>query len=244
MSVLVVIPARYASTRFPGKPLAILGDKPMIQHVYEKVMLAKGVDKAVVATDDKRIYEKVTAFGGEVMMTSDKHQNGTDRVAEVAEHFTDYDIVINVQGDEPFLDPTDIEKLVLLLENDNNPIATLATAIKTSKSLFDANTVKVIFDQNAQAIYFSRHPIPFDRNAENENWIKNRVYFKHIGIYGFRRNVLLEVANLAPSALEKSESLEQLRWIENGYSIAVGITDKDAFGIDTPEDMAEAIRRL
>ena len=238
MKVLAVIPARYASTRFPGKPLVDIKGKTMIQRVYEQVTQANWVTKVVVATDDERIFQHVKSFGGEVKMTAENHQSGTDRCAEVSLQFTDYEIVVNVQGDEPFLAPADIDQVIQpFLEQENLNITTLGTPIKDPANLFDVNVVKVVKAANQQALYFSRQAIPYLRNVPKENWLQQRSFYKHLGIYGFRRETLLALTQLPVSALEKAESLEQLRWLENGHAIHVGITENDSTGIDTPEDL-------
>lgn len=242
--ILAVIPARYASTRFPGKPLADIGGKSMIQRVYEQVCQSKKVTVAVVATDDERIYEHVRSFGGEVRMTRADHPSGTDRCAEVARDFQQLSFVLNVQGDEPFIQPEQIDLLADTLTGHSNfPIATLAKKIEQTDVLFNPNVVKVVFSDTNGAIYFSRHPIPFVRGAAPENWLSQHVFYKHIGLYGFHRAILQDIARLAPTPLEHAESLEQLRWLEHGLPIAVGVTALETMGIDTPEDL-EKIGRL
>jgi 3-deoxy-manno-octulosonate cytidylyltransferase (CMP-KDO synthetase) len=236
--ILAVIPARYASTRFPGKPLVSIQGKSMIQRVYEQVKLCKKVDKILVATDDFRIFEAVEAFGGEVMMTKSDHVSGTDRCAEVAKKYKSAQFIINVQGDEPFIQPEQIELLISTLQaSKQTQIATLAKKIEKDDVLFNPNSVKVVFGADKKALYFSRHPIPYLRGIAENAWLEQQNYFKHIGLYGFQRKTLLKIARLKPSILEKAESLEQLRWLENGYKIGVGITDLETIGIDTPEDL-------
>jgi 3-deoxy-manno-octulosonate cytidylyltransferase (CMP-KDO synthetase) len=236
--ILAVIPARFASTRFPGKPLVLIQGKTMIQRVYEQVKLCKKVDKIVVATDDLRIFEAVEAFGGEVMMTQEDHVSGTDRCAEVAKKYKTAQYILNVQGDEPFIQPEQIELLIATLQaTKQTQIATLAKKIEKHDVLFNPNSVKVVFGEDKLALYFSRHPIPYLRGQEQENWLNQQDYYKHIGLYGFQRKTLLKIAQLQPSTLEKAESLEQLRWLENGYKIGVGITELETVGIDTPEDL-------
>ena len=242
--ILAVIPARYASTRFPGKPLVDIGGKTMIRRVYEQVTQSRRVDAAVIATDDERIYEHVLSFGGEVRMTRAAHPSGTDRCAEVARHFPKAKFILNVQGDEPFVQPEQIDLLADTLTGSSKfAIATLAKKIEQPEMLFNPNVVKVVFSEQNGAIYFSRHPIPFVRGAEPENWLAQQVFYKHIGLYGFRRKTLLDIARLSPTPLERAESLEQLRWLENGLRIAVGVTELETTGIDAPEDL-EKIRRL
>jgi 3-deoxy-manno-octulosonate cytidylyltransferase (CMP-KDO synthetase) len=238
MKILGIIPARYASTRFPGKPLKLINGKSMIQRVYEQVSAADLIDKVIVATDDERILAHVEGFGGAVKMTADTHQSGTDRCAEVIADFqNEYDIVINIQGDEPFIQPVQIDSLAQFMIDTDFQIGTLAKLIgENSANIFNSNVVKVIFGQR-RAIYFSRHPIPYIRNHAEENWMSHHDYYKHVGMYAFRTKTLLEVAKLKPSDLEKAESLEQLRWLENGYSIGIQTTDIETIGIDTPEDL-------
>ena len=237
--ILAVIPARYASTRFPGKPLVDIGGKTMIRRVFEQVMQASLVDRAIVATDDERIRDHVRAWGGEVMMTRSDHPSGTDRCAEVARKFPDADFVLNVQGDEPFVQPQQINLLAETLTGDRRfSIATLAKKMEQPDMLFNPNVVKVVFaEQSGAAIYFSRHPIPFVRGASPEEWMTQQPFYKHIGLYGFRRSTLLRIARLQPTPLERAESLEQLRWLEYGLRIRVGITNLETVGIDTPEDL-------
>jgi 3-deoxy-manno-octulosonate cytidylyltransferase (CMP-KDO synthetase) len=236
--ILAVIPARFASTRFPGKPLVLIQGKTMIQRVYEQVKLCKKVDKIVVATDDLRIFEAVEAFGGEVIMTKSDHVSGTDRCAEVAKKYKSATYILNVQGDEPFIQPEQIELLIATLQATKQvQIATLAKKIEKNDVLFNPNSVKVVFGEDKLALYFSRHPIPYLRGQEQENWLNHQNYYKHIGLYGFQRKTLLKIAQLQASTLEKAESLEQLRWLENGYKIGVGITELETMGIDTPEDL-------
>jgi len=242
--ILAVIPARYASTRFPGKPLVDIGGKTMIRRVYEQVLQSRRVDAAVVATDDERIYEHVLSFGGAVRMTRAEHPSGTDRCAEVAGHFPEAKFILNVQGDEPFVQPEQIDLLAdTLTGSEQFSIATLAKKIEQQEMLFNPNVVKVVFSEANGAIYFSRHPIPFVRGAEPANWLSRQVFYKHIGLYGFRRETLLDIAALSPTPLERAESLEQLRWLENSLRIAVGVTELETVGIDSPEDL-EKMRGL
>ncbi len=236
--ILAVIPARYASTRFPGKPLVLIEGKTMIQRVWEQVAQSSRVTEAVVATDDERIAAHVEAFGGRVMRTRSDHPSGTDRCAEVAQLFPKADFVLNIQGDEPFVQPQQIDLLTdTLCEDAAFSIATLAKRIEQPEALFNTNIVKVVFAENGRALYFSRHPIPFLRGQEPENWLTQYNFFKHIGLYGFRRETLLQIAGLSPTPLERAESLEQLRWLENGLAIRVGQTDLETIGIDLPEDL-------
>jgi len=238
MKTLGIIPARYASTRFPGKPLVKIGDKTMLQCVYAQAMLASRIDEVIVATDDDRIFDHVKNFGGNVIMTDENHQSGTDRCAEVARHIEGYELIVNIQGDEPFIDPAQIDLVVEPLQKEAQ-IATLAKKIETKDALFNPNIVKVVFDKKHRAMYFSRNPIPYVRGVLESEWLKIADHYKHIGLYGFSRRTLLEISNLRPGNYELWESLEQLRWLENGYEIYVGITNKETIGIDTPEDLAK-----
>lgn len=236
MKSLGIIPARYASTRFPAKPLVDIGGKTMIQRVYEQARKCQ-LDHVVVATDDERIASTVRSFGGEVVMTDTSHQSGTDRCAEVALNLPDYEIIINIQGDEPFIDPEQISLVKSCFTDENVQLATLIKAIHTDEELFNPNIPKVVVNTRMQAIYFSRHPIPYLRNAGQANWGKLHQFYKHIGIYGYTRAVLLAITKLPPSPLELAESLEQLRWLENGYQIQTKVTGLETIAIDTPEDL-------
>ena len=237
---LILIPARYASTRFPGKPLVEIQGKPMVQHVYEKAIAVAG--QVYVATDDARIYETVQAFGGKAVMTSSDHQSGTDRCFEAyvkvkEELQRDLEVIVNVQGDEPFIYPGQIETLIARFANTEIQIATLAKPFEENEEIFDPNKVKVVFSRQGMALYFSRSPIPFCRGMEQEKWLATTSYYKHVGMYAYRPEVLQAVTALPRGVLEQAESLEQLRWLENGYKIAVGITHHESIGIDTPEDL-------
>lgn len=242
MRSIAIIPARYASTRFPAKPLAKLGGKLVIERVYEQV--SKCVERAVVATDDERIYDAVMGFGGEAVMTSTEHRSGTDRCREAYDKLGyEADIVINVQGDEPFIQPEQIEALKACFENEATQIATLVKPFAESdgvEALENPNSPKVVVDEDMCALYFSRSVIPYLRGVERSEWLHHHTFYKHIGIYAFRAEVLREVTALPQSSLEKAESLEQLRWLENGYKIGVGISNIETIGIDTPEDLARA----
>ena len=242
LKFIVVIPARYASTRFPGKPLALLGGKPVIQHVYEQV--SGVVENVVVATDDERIYEAVEAFGGRVVMTSTNHKSGTDRCWEAYQkQGEEYDVVINVQGDEPFIAHSQLRAIMDCFNDETTDIATLVKPFTEEdgiEALENPNSPKVVLDKQSRAIYFSRSVIPYLRGVEREQWLKKHTYYKHIGMYAFRADVLRQVTSLEQSPLELAESLEQLRWLENGYKIGVGISDVETVGIDTPEDLQKA----
>lgn len=249
MKFIAIIPARYASTRFPAKPLAMLGGKRVIERVYEQV--AGVLDDAVVATDDERIFDAVRAFGGKVEMTSTAHRSGTDRCWEAyCKQGGEFDVVVNVQGDEPFIQPSQLEALKHCFDNENIDIATLVKPFEPSdgiEALENPNSPKVALDSEGCAIYFSRSVIPYLRGIEREKWLTEHTFYKHIGIYGFRTDVLRAVTALPQSTLERAESLEQLRWLENGYKIGVGISNVETIGIDTPEDLARAeefLRRM
>ncbi|MBQ2036378.1 MAG: 3-deoxy-manno-octulosonate cytidylyltransferase [Alistipes sp.] len=242
MKFIAIIPARYASTRFPGKPLAKLGGKLVIQRVYERVTSV--ISNAVVATDDERIYAAVESFGGKVVMTSENHKSGTDRCWEAYQkQGEEYDVVINVQGDEPFIAESQLRSIMACFEDEATDIATLVKPFAESDGLAalqNPNSPKVVLDNESRAIYFSRSVIPYLRGVEPEEWLSKHTFYKHIGMYAFRREVLREVTALPQSTLEKAESLEQLRWLENGYKIGVGVTNIETVGIDTPEDLERA----
>jgi 3-deoxy-manno-octulosonate cytidylyltransferase (CMP-KDO synthetase) len=237
LKAIGIIPARYASTRFPGKPLVDIAGKSMIQRVYEQASKAKSLSKVVVATDDVRIADEVKRFGGEFVFTSPEHQSGTDRCAEVIEQLPGYDIVINIQGDEPFIEPAQIELLASCFTEEKVQLATLIKSINSQESVYNPNSPKVVIDINGRAMYFSRSPIPFIRNGEPGVWAEKHQFYKHIGIYGYRTESLKAITKLPPSSLEIAESLEQLRWIENGFYIQTKITDLETVAIDTPEDL-------
>ena len=246
MRFVAIIPARYASTRFPGKPLADMAGKPMIQRVYEQVK--KALDEVWVATDDVRIFETVESFGGKAVMTSAEHRSGTDRIQEAYSKIGGgFDVIINVQGDEPFIQPEQIEALKNCFDSKNVELATLVKAFKKGDgfdALFNPNSPKVVINKKNEAIYFSRSIVPYIRDAHHTEWLDKHTFYKHIGMYAYRSDVLAEITKLPQSSLEKAESLEQLRWIENGYCIRVGYTTVETIGIDTPEDMEKAIAFL
>jgi 3-deoxy-D-manno-octulosonate cytidylyltransferase len=238
--VVVVIPARYGSTRLPGKPLVQLAGKPMIQRVYERAKLAKQANQVIVATDDERIVKAVEAFGGEARMTRTDHRTGTERVAEVAAH-VEGDIFVNVQGDEPLLDPAAVDTAVAsLLEEPVASISTVATPIKTPGDIMDPNVVKTVLDFDGNALYFSRAPIPWVRDTASKTLVR---HLKHLGLYVFQREALLEYATLPQGELERIEQLEQLRWMENGWKIRVAEVEHDAVSVDVPEDV-ERVEKL
>ena len=242
MKFIAIIPARYASTRFPAKPLAMLGGKRVIERVYEQV--AGVLDDAVVATDDERIYDAVRVFGGKVEMTSTEHRSGTDRCWEAyCKQGGEFDVVVNVQGDEPFIQPSQLEAIKQCFDRPDTDIATLVKPFSKADgiaALKNPNSPKVVIDNQMRALYFSRSVIPYLRGVEEQEWLLRHTYYKHIGIYGFRTEVLRAVTALPQSSLEMAESLEQLCWLENGYKIGVGISEVETIGIDTPEDLARA----
>jgi len=244
MKFIAVIPARYQSTRFPGKPLALINEKPMIQWVYENVV--KAVSEVWVATDDERIFKVVENFGGKAVKTLSTHQSGTDRCAEAARiiiNQTDFDVVINVQGDEPFIQPSQIELLKSCFSTDAE-IATLIKKIETTEELFNPNRPKVVTDNRQNALYFSRSSIPFVRGVENKNWLEEHTFWAHIGMYAYKTEVLQKISKLKQGKLEQAESLEQLRWLENGFKIKTAVTEHQSIGIDTPEDLIHALQLL
>jgi 3-deoxy-manno-octulosonate cytidylyltransferase (CMP-KDO synthetase) len=256
MSVIVLIPARYASTRFPGKPLALLRGIPLIQHVYQNALKCSRAEEVIVATDSETIFEKVLSFGGKAVMTSEKHDSGTDRLAEVAASMS-CDIIVNVQGDEPLVRPEMIDEVISALDDDRADLGTLAIPVYDSREIFDPNVVKVVFGPEGFAWYFSRAPVPYCRDewkasvTGNELRVTSRYMdssvshqdsvnyycFKHVGIYSYRRDALLRLASLPPSRLETIEKLEQLRALENGLRIKVRETSFETIGVDTPEDL-------
>jgi len=239
-----IIPARYASSRFPGKPIALIGDKPMIQRVYEQAM--KSIDNLYVATDDKRISDVVLDFGGKVVMTSPEHQSGTDRCAEAAFKIAELtgnktEIIINIQGDEPFIRPEQIDLLKSCFSSSNVEIATLIRETTSGEDIFNPNQPKVIIDSDCNAIYFSRAVIPYLRDVDPKEWSEKHLFYKHIGLYAYRTDILMQITKLKRSKLEIAENLEQNRWIENGIKIKTAVTKWESIGIDTPEDLKRAI---
>ncbi len=243
-NIIGLIPARYASTRFPAKPLADIGGKSMIQRVYEQAKKSTHLSKVVVATDHQEIFDHVKNFGGDVCMTREDHISGTDRCYEALMLQSEsYEYVINIQGDEPFIQPDQIDLLALVLTGKTE-IATLVKAIEQTEQLFNPNLVKAVIGKNFEALYFSRSPIPYLRNINESDWVSTHTFFKHIGMYAYRADVLAQLTKLHPSILEKAESLEQLRWLENGFEILAVQTLTESFGIDTPEDLVKAIEYL
>jgi len=243
MNSIVIIPARYASSRFPGKPLVMIHDKPMIQWVYENSKKAKSVSDVYVATDDERIEQVVKNFGGKVIMTSSNHQTGTDRIQEASSKLdSEFDVLINVQGDEPYVDPEHIDLLIESFRDKNVNIATLIKPYSSKDDVFDENKIRVVIDKNGRALYFSRAAIPFVKNILKEEWTNKASFYQHIGMYAYRPKTLEEISSLSPSNLELAESLEQLRWLENGYEIQTVLTETEGFSIDTPEDLERLLK--
>ncbi len=249
MRFIGIIPARFASTRFPGKPLAMIRGKAMVMHVYERAREAGCFTEIVVATDDERIYDHVIREGGKALMTSPDHPSGTDRVFEACmqilgenPRLEEY-VVINIQGDEPFIDPAAIRSLAKVFDTPGAGIATLAKKITKKEELFDANVVKVISGKNRQALYFSRSPLPFIRDKNTSGWLSAYSFYKHIGIYAYRADILKAITALEASSLEKAEGLEQLRWLENGHPVHVEETDYESFSVDTPEDLSKLMNK-
>ena len=241
MKVVGIIPARYGSSRFPGKPLAMIKGKTMIQRVCEQAWKSK-LDEVVVATDDIRIADEVLQFGGKYVMTDPRHQSGTDRCCEALEILEEhYDAVVNIQGDEPFIDPQHINLLVDMISRDDTQLASLVKRIDDEEELFSSNKVKVVMDKSGNALYFSRNPIPYMRNLAHEKWLQKGCFFQHLGIYAYKAETLRQIATMKPTALELAESLEQLRWLENGLAIRMAVVEAGSLAIDSPADLAKAI---
>ncbi len=244
MNIVGIIPSRYASSRLPGKPLAMIGDKPMVQWVYENCQ--KGLEHVFVATDDQRIVDAVEAFGGKAVMTREDHTSGTDRCAEAAvniekKYGVKSDVVVNIQGDEPFFEAAQLEDIKSVFSDPDVQIATLIQEAKDLDQVLSLSEVKVVLNHKGEGIYFSRSPIPFLRNVDQKDWLQNQTFYRHLGIYAYRTDVLNEVVKLEQSSLEKAESLEQLRWIENGFPVTCVVTELDeTMCIDTPEDLQKA----
>lgn len=245
MKFIGIIPARYASTRFPGKPLADIHGKSMIQRVVEQAQKASLLAEVVVATDDERIEAHVKGFGGKVVMTSLDHQSGTDRCFEALEKLgkSNWDVVINIQGDEPYILPSQIDLVCSCFTSPSVEIATLVKKVASLEELLNVNSPKVVISNRKQAIYFSRTPIPYYRGKEQDQWLSLHTYYKHIGIYAYRSDILEAITCIPPSSLEKAESLEQLRWIENGYKINIEITETESVAVDVPEDIHRLPRK-
>lgn len=252
MIILGIIPARYASTRFPAKALALIDGKTMIQRVLEQARQTRSLDRVVVATDDRRIHDHVIAIGGEVVMTSTHHQSGTDRCQEAVKQLQyGADYIVNIQGDEPFIQPRQIDLLTAALDGTTE-LATLVKRITDQQTLLNPNTPKVALSRPSgwrdeepaytEALYFSRHPVPYQRSWPVDEWLQHHTYWKHIGLYAYRTDILARITQLPPSPLEQAESLEQLRWLEAGYRIRTVETDLESYGIDTPEDLENVVR--
>lgn len=243
--IVGIIPSRYASSRFPGKPLIDLHGKTMIQRVYAQASASKHLDKVVVATDDQRIFDHVRSFGGDVVMTSADHPSGTDRCNEALYLLKEkYDYVINIQGDEPLISPEQIDELAVLLKDGSTELATQMIPVKTSGELFDNKEVKIVLNTNNEALYFSRQPIPFIKDLDESEWHLYHQYYRHVGMYAYRSDVLDKITKLPVSSLEKAESLEQLRWLENGFKIKCVITKFESLCVDTPGDAEKVIAIL
>jgi 3-deoxy-manno-octulosonate cytidylyltransferase (CMP-KDO synthetase) len=239
--ILGIIPARYASSRFPGKPLIEILGKTMIQRVYEQASQSKLLDKVVVATDDERIYNHVLSFGGKAVMTKEEHPSGTDRCFEALQKTEGkYTYVLNIQGDEPFVNADQIDELAQVCDG-NTELATQMIAVDSHEVLFDKGEVKIVLNEAHEALFFSRMVIPFINGVDEKDWHKHHTYYRHVGMYAYRTDILEAITKLAPSALEKAESLEQLRWLEAGYKIKLATTAYDSHCIDTPEDVAKVI---
>jgi 3-deoxy-manno-octulosonate cytidylyltransferase (CMP-KDO synthetase) len=244
MKILGVIPARFASTRLEGKPLLLIGDKPMVVHVYQNALKSTSLNHVIIATDHQKIFDTCKDFGCHVIMTSHKHPSGTDRIIEVAKNFSDFDIIINIQGDEPFLNPQSINDLVQkFYQIKQAEIITLVKKIETSDELWSDSVVKCVKSSDGKALYFSRSVIPYLRNVKDKTiWHQTQTYWKHLGIYGYTQNALKKIQQLAPSSLENAENLEQLRWIENGISIYTSETAFQSLAVDTMEDYHKALK--
>jgi 3-deoxy-manno-octulosonate cytidylyltransferase (CMP-KDO synthetase) len=243
--IVGIIPARYASTRYPGKPLIDIQGKSMIQRVYEQASKSRSLSKVVVATDDERIFEHVAGFGGEVVMTAPVHPSGTDRCKEALERVGGaYQYVINIQGDEPFIDPSQIDTLAAVLADGTTELATLIIPVNDHELLFDKGEVKVVLNTNMEALYFSRMVIPFIKGVAETDWHLHHKYYRHVGMYAYRADVLEAVTRLPVSSLELAESLEQLRWLEHGFKIKCAVTDFESHCIDTPEDVEKVLRLM
>lgn len=243
--IVGIIPARYASTRFPGKPLIDINGKTMLQRVYEQAAKSKSLNKVVVATDDQRIFDHVLSFGGEAVMTAADHPSGTDRCWDALQQLNnDFQYVINIQGDEPFIEPEQIDELAAVLKDGTTELATQMIAVDSYEILFDKGEVKIVLNTNNEAMYFSRMVIPFIKGVEEKDWHTHHCYYRHVGMYAYRKDILEQVTRLPVSSLEQAESLEQLRWIENGFSIKCVTTKYESHCIDTPEDVEKVLKLM
>lgn len=244
MKFLGIIPARYHSSRFPGKPLANIQGKTMLQRVYEQTSQCTLLDKVIIATDHEQIFQHALSLGAQVVMTSEHHPSGTDRCYEAYTNLNEhYDVVVNIQGDEPFISPTQIELLITKFK-PTDEIATLMIACNDYQTLFSEGEAKIVLDKNNYALYFSRSVIPYIKGVPKERWHLHHTYYRHVGMYAYRTDILKEITQLTPSILEKQESLEQLRWLENGYKILCIETQHDSHGIDYPEDIEKVINLM
>jgi len=239
---IAIIPARYASKRFPGKPLIEIAGKTMLKRVFDQVNKFKQLEAIVIATENQEIFEHASTFCDHVFMTNEAHQSGTDRCLEAVQLYSEAqsskpNVVLNIQCDEPFIHPSQIALLYHLFDNETTQISTIIKKIEKSKELHDSNKVKAIVDLNGNALYFSRQAIPFVRDVHSKNWLENHTFYKHLGLYGYRTSVLEALGNLKTSALENAEKLEQLRWMENGFTIRTAVTERESYSIDTPEDL-------
>lgn len=244
MKILGIIPSRYQSSRFPGKPLIDIAGKSMIQRVYEQSSKSALINELIVATDDQRIFDHVESFGGNVMMTSESHTSGTDRCGEVVEKYSDFDIVINIQGDEPLIRPDQLDELLTAFKNSDVKLATLVKRMSSIEDVLNPNRIKVVLDKDKNGVYFSRSPIPFIANRDKSEWLAKADFWKHIGIYAWRSDVLSKLIALPKTELEQQESLEQLRWIYNGFKIATVETQIETPNIDVPEDLKKVLSLL
>jgi 3-deoxy-manno-octulosonate cytidylyltransferase (CMP-KDO synthetase) len=244
MKILGIIPARFESSRFPGKVLADIKGMSMVERVYKQAIQSKLLDKVIIATEDQRVVDHVERFNGSALLTDAGHASGTDRCFEVLKNQENhYDYVINIQGDEPFIDPDQIDEIAGLLDGQAE-LATLIKKISTSEELFNMGEVKTVFNKEMEALYFSRQPIPYYRSMAELDWLQNHDYYKHIGIYAYRSDVLEQISKLPVSPLEKAESLEQLRWLEHGFKIKLAITEHESVCIDTQEDLDKVLATM
>ncbi|MES2850735.1 MAG: 3-deoxy-manno-octulosonate cytidylyltransferase [Bacteroidota bacterium] len=243
--IVGIIPARYASTRFPGKPLIDIEGKTMLQRVYEQASKSRSLSKVVVATDDERIFNHVKNFGGQVVMTASHHPSGTDRCMDALLQLKDdFNYVINIQGDEPFIEPEQIDELAAILKDGTTELATQMIAVDSYEILFDKGEVKIVLNTHNEALYFSRMVMPFIKGVDEKEWHRHHSYYRHVGMYAYRRDILQKITQLPVSALEKAESLEQLRWVENGFKIKCVVTKYESHCIDTPEDVEKVLKLI
>lgn len=243
--IVGIIPARYASTRFPGKPLINIMGKSMLQRVYEQAAKSTTLSKVVVATDDERIFDHVLSFGGEAVMTAADHPSGTDRCYDALQQLEgDFQYVINIQGDEPFIEPQQIDELATVLTDGTTELATQMIAVDSYEILFDKGEVKIVLNENNEALYFSRMVIPFIKGVDEKEWHTRHRYYRHVGMYAYRKDILAQITRLPVSSLEQAESLEQLRWVQNGFSVKCVTTKYESHCIDTPEDVEKVLKMI